>query len=541
MTHLGRQNGSADCDSPDCSPGRALRRERRVFCIAAAVVAVALSGCSILPPMSPVKETHAIDASTPTTLRAIAASSVASGSESGFSLLPVASGDYEARLALVSYAEKSLDVQTFYWAADSTGTYLLNRLRAAAARGVRVRLLVDDLNSAGTDDMLKAFSHEPNVEVRLFNPFPIGRSSTALRLIASLNELDRVNHRMHNKLFVADNAVAIFGGRNTGDEYFMRSNAGNFVDFDVVSAGKVVGDLSATFDDYWNSKFSYPISDIVDADSLREEAKFRHRLSEAAPPDVDETVPVIMQPYTGIENQLADGKLKLLPAQAIVKADPTDKVAGTRMKDRSGTVRAFIAQAALKAKSELFISSPYFVPGEDGMNTLRELRSRGVVVRVLTNSLAATDEPSVHAGYRRYRHRLLEIGVEIYELSPGLTTRVHRLGRFGSSIGMLHMKIAALDRRWLFVGSMNMDVRSEKYNTELGVLIDNAELCQDFIDLVHYEGSAYKLRLNPKSGAIEWVEGEGADEKVYEDEPETSWWRRTKASVLGELVPEGWL
>ena len=526
----------------DAWPAGAVRRASRYLAGGAVMLAVLiLAGCSVLPPRSLVTDTVAIDPALPSTLRRVASASLLPGFDSGFALLPVASGDYEARLALINLAERSLDVQTFYWGADDTGTYLLDRMRSAASRGVRMRLLVDDLNSAGTDDTLRAFSNERNVEVRLFNPFAMGRSSTAMRLLSSLNELGRVNHRMHNKLFVADNAIAIFGGRNTGDEYFMRAKTGNFVDFDAIGAGRVVPELSNTFDLYWNSSYAFPVTDIVPRGELDTEKAFRQKLYSALPPNVDETVPMLFQPYTTAATDMSAGRLQLIPGSAEVVADPVDKISGTRLVNRAGTVRAYIGEIARTAKKEVLIVSPYFVPGELGMDAMRQLRASGVTVRVLTNSLAATDEPSVYAGYLRYRKQLLELGIEIYELSPGLTRRTSRLGRFSSSQGMLHMKIAVFDRTRLFVGSMNLDERSERYNTELGVLIDSPELASSYIDLVSFEGSAYRLRLDPATGQTQWVEGEGADEQVFTVEPETTWWLRTKSMLMGGLVPEGWL
>ena len=213
----------------------------------------------------------------------VAAASLSPPSSSGFQLLPVASAAYETRLALANQAERTLDVQTFIFSADDTGRYLLDALRAAAVRGVRVRLLVDDLNTAGTDAMLAGFAGEPNVEVRLFNLFVKERSSLAARLLESLHELDRVNHRMHNKLFIADNALAVFGGRNTGDEYFMRAKGGNFVDFDVLAAGAVVPALSGSFDDYWNSAYAYPVHAVIRGDAPLSNAEFRRQFTNVEP------------------------------------------------------------------------------------------------------------------------------------------------------------------------------------------------------------------------------------------------------------------
>jgi putative cardiolipin synthase len=503
--------------------------------------AALLAACATLPTQVPSPPSQAITDPVSTTLGKVAAASLSAPRSSGFQLLPVASGAYETRLALANQAERSLDVQTFVFSADDTGRYLLDALRAAAVRGVRVRLLVDDLNTAGTDAMLAGFAGEPHVEVRLFNPFIQGRSSLAARLLESLHELDRVNHRMHNKLFIADNAVAVFGGRNTGDEYFMRSKGGNFVDFDVLAAGAVVPALSRSFDDYWNSAYAYPVRAIVHGDDQLSDPEFRRRFTNVAPPPLDETVPARLQKFIGAPAQLAAGKLDLVPAEGVVQADPVDKIAGTRMADRSGTVRAFVAGVMRSARKEVFVISPYFVPGELGMEAMRTLRASGVSLILLTNSLAATDEPMVHGGYLRYRKEMLEIGVHIYELSPSLSRRANELSRFGSTSGALHAKIIVVDRARLFVGSMNLDTRSERYNTELGVLMDSPALATEFLDLIHFKGSSYRLRLVGADRHIEWVSGEGGDETVLLDEPEAGPWLQLKARVLGNFVPEGWL
>ena len=501
----------------------------------------ALTACASLPEPVRSPPSHAIDDAASTELGRVAAASLRPPSSSGFQLLPVASAAYETRLALANLAERSLDVQTFIFSADDTGRYLLDALRAAAARGVRVRLLVDDLNTAGTDAMLAGFAGEPNVEVRLFNPFVNGRSSLAARLLQSLPELDRVNHRMHNKLFVADNALAVFGGRNTGDEYFMRAKGGNFVDFDVLAAGAAVPALSRSFDDYWNSAYAYPVRAIVRSDARLSDAEFRRQFTDVEPPPLDETIPLRLQKFAGAPAQLTAGRLDLTAAEGVVQADPVDKIAGTRMGDRAGTVRDFVAKVMRSARQEVFVISPYFVPGELGMEAMRTLRASGVSLTLLTNSLAATDEPMVHGGYLRYRRAMLEIGVQIYELSPSLSRQANELSRFGRTNGALHAKIIVVDQARLFVGSMNMDTRSERYNTELGVLMDSPALAKDFLGLVRFKGSAYRLRLAGADRHVEWVTGEGDGEKVLLDEPEAGAWLQLKARVLGNFVPEGWL
>jgi putative cardiolipin synthase len=217
-----------------------------------------------------------------------------------------------------------------------------------------------------------------------------------------------------------------------------------------------------------------------------------------------------------------------------------DKLAGARVGDRRGTVRAGVGEAMGQAQSEVFVVSPYFIPGDIGMAVTARNSQRGVRLRLLTNSLAATDEPAVHAGYIAYRKAMVELGAEVYELSPTLARTQQRLGRFGTSAGALHAKVIVIDRSRLFVGSMNLDGRSEQYNTELGVLIDSPELARDFVAMMDFESSTYRLRLAP-DGELQWVQRIEGVETVFDDEPEVGPMRKLLSRLLGALLPREWL
>ena len=502
-----------------------------------------LMSCAALPPRPGEPPTFAIAAGAETRLQRVAVESTRGFTESGFQLLPVATGALEARLALAARADKSLDLQYFEWNGDDSGRYLLAALGSAAERGVRVRLLVDDLHSDGAEVLLSGLAAFDNVQVRLFNPFVRWRGSHLAKLLSSLDDLGRVNHRMHNKMFVADNAFAIFGGRNIGDAYFMRSAVRNFVDLDMLAAGPLVQTLSASFDSYWNSDFSYPIDSVIPvaAGRAQRQADFRAALAGASPPPPDLTVPRRYAPYVKVAADLDAGHLPLVQAHAELRVDPVDKTAGTRLVDRAGTVRAFVGEFTRTVRSEMVGVSPYLVPGPLGMQAIEGMRRRGVRVRVLTNSLAATDEPVVYGGYERYVVPMLRLGVEIHELSPSLVRQQARLGRFGDSLGMLHAKIIVVDRARVFISSLNFDGRSERYNTELGVLIDSAEIAEDLLDMLDFAGSSYRLRLTADGERIEWVSGSGDQERVHEREPEAGAWSQFKARFLGKLLPENWL
>ena len=406
-----------------------------------------------------------------------------------------------------------------------------------------MRVLVDDLHTDGAEELMEGLAAFDNVQVRLFNPFVRGRGSLFIKLVTSLDDLVRVNHRMHNKMFVADNALALIGGRNIADEYFMRARDHNFIDLDALAAGPVVQALSASFDAFWNSDYVYPIDLIVPRTAGTREER-RTALSavlaatEAPPPDL--TIPARYLPYCRVPADLDSGRLPLIEAYADLRVDPLDKAAGTRLSDRAGTVRAFVGQFTRAAQREVVAISPYFVPGKLGMETIEMLSRRGVRMRVLTNSLAATDQPVVYSGYSRYVLPMLRLGMEIYELSPSLARAHGKLGRFGESQGMLHAKIMVVDRARVFIGSLNIDGRSERYNTELGILIHSPQIAEDLLSMLDFEGSAYKLRLAPAGDRVQWVAGTAENPQVHDHDPEAGLWRRLRA-IPGSLLPEDWL
>jgi len=463
--------------------------------------------------------------------------------DSAFRLLPIGSATYQTLIELASQAQASLDFQTFVLHGDTSGAILLRSLRDAAARGVRVRALIDDLHTDSAERLLSDMAACEAIEVRLINPFVRLRGSRTAKLVSSLDELDRVNHRMHNKLFVADNVLGVIGGRNIGDPYFMRVEEGeNFIDLDVLAAGAAVDRMSRSFDAYWNSEFAWPIDRIVppSGDRISRCARFDVSAARFQMPAPDLGVPPHLKGYAAAPDELRSGTLRLTGAQAEVVADPVDKLAGTRVGNRQGTVRAFIAGEGLSARLEVFTVSPYFVPGGIGIESIRQNRRNGVRMRVLTNSLASSDEPVVHAGYLEYRRELLELGVELYELSPTFAKLERRLGRFGTSTAALHMKAIVFDQSAVFVGSMNLDGRSEQYNTEVGVMIRSTALARELMALVDFESSSYRVDLDP-DGQLRWVNRRQGRETVQDDEPEVDFWRNLSSKILGLLIPHDWL
>lgn len=509
-------------------------------------LSLALSGCATLPQGGSVNGpvSMAIAPSTQTRL-AITAHKALDREEhaSAFKLLPVASAAYRTLIELTTQAERSLDFQTFVLHGDASGAMLLKSLRDAAARGVRVRVLIDDLQSDSAEPLLSNLAAFDGIEVRLINPFVRLRGSREAKLLSSLDEFSRVNHRMHNKLFIADNVLALIGGRNIGDAYYMRAEEGeNFIDLDALAAGAVVEQMSASFDSYWNSQFAWPIDRIVAPapDTSSRRAAFDSSVSGVGMPAPDHGVPERLRGYASAPDELRSGTLRLTGAQAEVVADPVDKLEGTRVGDRAGTVRASIAAEGLGSSFEVFVVSPYFVPGRIGIESLRQNRRDGVRLRILTNSLASTDEPVVHAGYLEYRRELIEIGAEVYELSPTLARLEQRLGRFGHTSAALHKKVIVFDRKTVFLGSMNLDGRSEQYNTEVGVMIRSEALAREILSLVDFESSAYRVEIGPDQ-RLRWVNQRQGHETVLHDEPEVGFWRKLSSRIFGLLIPSDWL
>ena len=493
-------------------------------------------------------ESSAIEGSTQTKLGQVIAASTPEGVHTGMRLMPLGPFSFDTRLLLAETAQVSLDVQYYHLETDETGRTLLRALRDAAARGVRVRLLIDDLYTGGQDDLFLGFASHPNIEVRLFNPFTRARGSgQAGRFIASIAEFKRVNHRMHNKMFVADGVAAIIGGRNIANEYYLRSETDNFIDMDAFVAGKLVVPLAALFDRYWNSDPVYPLKSIarssLDADQLR--ALFEHRTGAATTPPPPLSSTDILG-YGPLREDLQDGRIGLLWGEAYAFADhpdkPFDGAVDGELLETSVTYN--IIEPMMKAKSEVVISSPYFVPGERGIALLRELRERGVRVSVLTNSLGSTDEQVVHLGYSRYREEMLRMGIELFELSSSGVKRNRRMFHFASGLGRLHAKLLVIDRQTLFIGSMNFDPRSATINTELGAIIDSKPLAREMnrvIDLDRLQ-SAYQVRLAAGGKGLEWLHlDDDGNPVVLTEEPDSSTWTRLKLWLLRPLVSEGLL
>ncbi len=499
-----------------------------------------LSGCSALPTLDGRSESHAFYDTAATPLgHASEPASKAHVGQSGVLALSEGREAFAARVLLAQAAERSLDVQYYIWHADLTGTLMLQALKEAADRGVRVRLLLDDNNTSGLDTTLAALDSHPNLEVRLFNPF-MQRSA---RWIGYLTDFGRLNRRMHNKSFTADNQVTIMGGRNIGDEYFDAGQDLAFVDLDVLAIGAIVPQVSADFDLYWASASAYPLAALLPAadphalDRLAEHAA-RVRGDAAAAPYLAALA------ESAFIRHLIAGELKLEWCEVRLVSDDPAKALGRARKKALLPHR--LAQVLGAPEQELLLVSPYFVPTASGTATLAGLSTRSVSVRVLTNSLAATDVPAVHAGYAKRRHALLASGVELFELKPDRhAPRSSPADRkfTGSSGASLHAKTFAVDRRRVFIGSFNLDPRSAALNTESGLVIDSARLASRLSDAFadQLPQQSYTLQLDA-AGRIVWRDLQSPDgpPQVYHHEPQTSVWRRAMVRLLSWL-PIEWL
>lgn len=521
-----------------CYRGLAIKTSlllQRIVLLAAAL-ALALAACASLPPPPPDKPvSHALAQPADTALGRLVAKSAPHANLSGFRLLLSGEDAFGALAALADHAERTLDLQYYLIRGDASSRALLARVHAAAERGARVRLLVDDLNTAGEDGLLLALAGHRNIHVRLYNPLPAGRSSTVTRVLTSLTDLERINRRMHNKMMVADNAIAIMGGRNLGDEYFLQDEKSNFVDLDVIAAGPVVPALSRSFDRFWNDALAYPVEDIVAPAAAKQPAEG----TQPPKPLPTEAESSIAESPLAVD--LASRKLRLTWAPAAVIADAPSKIASEGDPSRQETMADDMNRLMRGAASEVIVISPYYVPGQRGIALARDLQQQGVALRVLTNSLATTDSPVVHIGYSRYREPLLAAGVELYELRRQIDAPPRTLGSFGESEASLHSKALVIDRRLVLVGSMNMDPRSDKLNTEIGLVIRSRELArqlQRFFELVSRR-SAWHVTL-AEDGSLRWSsEGQGTKPaETLAVEPEASPLLRATLRLLAPFAPE---
>jgi putative cardiolipin synthase len=454
---------------------------------------------------------------------------------SGFYLLNRDIEALAARLLLAERAERSIDLQYYLLHADLTGYVFVEHLLKAADRGVRVRLLLDDITTKGHDPGLAALDSHPNIEIRIFNPFS---RSTGLWW-SLVSDFGRVNHRMHNKSMTFDNQATIVGGRNIGDEYFDARADMNYNDLEFFAVGPVVQEVSRAFDTYWNSSVTVPIQALVGSAGPQDLERLRARLAAHEGEAKRTTYRAAFQ--SSLSELFAFRAEDLHWAPWTLVFDPPEK-AEPGFTRHSEQVNAQLRPTVDSARTELLMVSPYFVPRDRGVDWLRSLRQRGVRVVIVTNSLSSTDVLPVHAGYSRSRKALLEAGVELWEIREDPVRHDRQRRGLGFSASGLHAKTFAVDRRYLFVGSFNLDPRSADINTEMGVVVDDPSLTAPAVErvLATLPAYAYRLRLD-SDGDIEWVAQDGGAEVVYRTEPHAGFWRRFRVGVLRLLPIEGQL
>ena len=501
--------------------------------------AALVSGCA-LPPAPERTESRALDIAETVQTRlaqAVAPQLLVHPERSGLHPLPDPLEAFAARMLLAHAAERSLDVQYYIWRGDQTGTLLLQALVAAADRGVRVRLLLDDGGTAGLDRELAALAQHPGIEVRLFNPFVLRWPKP----LGYVTDFARANRRMHNKSFTADNQATIIGGRNVGDEYFGATDGVLFSDLDVLAIGPVVPDVSKDFDRYWASPSSWPAQAIVPAVTSAELAELRADAIRIEASDAAHayTQAVRQTPFIA---HLLDQKLALEWSHVQIVSD--DPAKGLAKAKRSGLLVDQLHRVLGTPQRSVSLVSPYFVPTASGTEALARLSQSGVAVRVMTNAYEATDVPLVHAGYAKHRKELLQSGVALYEmqrLAPPNKEQRPRLNPLGSSGSSLHAKTFAVDGERAFVGSFNFDPRSALLNTELGFVIDSPMLAGQIEKAFNTEvpQRSYTLKLS-QAGDIEWHTTGTTPPAVLTTEPGSSWWSRA-GMVFFSWLPIDWL
>ncbi len=459
--------------------------------------------------------------------------------QSGFYLLSDNTDAFVARFAMATIAEKTLDIQYYIIHNDASGQYLAYSILSAADRGVFVRILVDDINLSGRDNNLKMLSQHENIAIRIFNPLSNRDWFRNIELILNMNKAGR---RMHNKTFVADNSVAIIGGRNIGDEYFDDRHSLNFVDLDLLTTGPIVNDVTKSFNDYWNSRWATPVENlskirVVKKQLMTIRSKLRDKWYQAKNTKYFNSLQ-----QADLTQKIINKQIPFIWAKARLFYDRPEKL-NTSTEEAKIHFAPQIMPYLEHAKHELLIASPYFVPGHTGSQWFKNKQQQGTQITILTNSLAATDVIAVHAGYKKYRGDLVKAGIKLFELKPTakfLHSKVKRLIE-GASSASLHAKYMVIDQQYVFIGSANIDPRSRILNTEIGIMVDSKELAQQTSKLFHRATSlenSYQLLMDNR---LIWLTEEKTNQIRYFQEPKAGFLRKAGVFILSLLPFESLL
>lgn len=463
--------------------------------------------------------------------------------ESAFRLLDDGHEAFIARLSLIDLAERTLDLQYYIMRDDETTRALLYALIQAANRGVRVRLLLDDIYAVGRDLEWSLLDAHPNIEMRLFNPFmargPFGLS----RFFELLGNAVRLNRRMHNKLFIADNTAVVVGGRNLGNEYFNAESDTLFVDLDVLGVGPIAEQTTRSFEDFWRSEFAVPLTSLhkqasSEAELRRRAIGYRKLLRDFRGSGYFQDVR-----DTQFVRELAHQSVALIPGRAYAVWDTPEKAIGKRKLIAGEHKGPRIIELLKQARESITLISPYFIPGALGVERLADYVATGVQVQVLTNALVSTDVPVVHTGYARYREELLKAGVQLFELRPDTLDRKQwkkRRKQLGRSRASLHTKLILIDDQYALIGSANLDPRSIFLNTEFTCVIESSvivkQLKQLYRELCEPEQS---FAVSLSGDKLQWhTRNRNAEVVVFDREPMTGFWKRLGMKLLSWLAPE---
>ena len=437
------------------------------------------------------------------------------------------------RLRMAEVAEKSLDLQYFLMKNDTVGAVMANALLKAADRGVRIRFLLDDVFTTVSDDIFLLINQHPNIEIRIFNPI----SRRGLFALNVVGQFAQANRRMHNKSFTADNCVSIVGGRNIADEYFQLKSDVVFVDFDVLAVGPVVSEISHSFDTYWNHSMAVPIEQFIDAKNSDDLETVRQEIALEFDRIYDT---VYEKAYNSqLVKNFLDGSQPLFAAPARVLADSPDKLVND-VNEIHMRLISDLFDVIRKAEKEVVFISPYYVPGEGGVRFVRGLVEKGVRVVILTNSLASNNHVLVHAGYARYRRDVINAGVELFEIRAN-AARDLSYDESGPEFLTLHTKAVLIDRKKIFVGSLNLDPRSFELNAEMGLLIESEAMVESLMKNINKNlaTKAYRVLVNDH-GNLEWHCIIDNQKVIETKEPLTSGWLRFKA-WFSKIAPESQL
>ena len=518
-----------------------MMKTNQILRLAAVIFFLTAAGCASLPDNSSKHESNAYGDPGSTLLGKKYAERAVQHpqGQSAYHLLSDGLDAFVARAALAQVAERSIDSQYYMVHADLVGRLYLDQLLKAADRGVKVRFLLDDMDEGERDFGLAMLDFHPNIEVRIFNPF--GRNTG--KTMQFLTGFGKQTRRSHNKSFTIDNIATIVGGRNIGDEYFDADGEMDFADLDVMGIGPVAREVSASFDQYWNHQLTYPIGLLIEKQPTEQDyragrAKFDKYIAEQS-----ESAYVISLRNSDFAKDRLNKAIVYNWADAKVYADSPDKLL-EETGDRVYQMWTDLKPRMAAAEKELIIISPYFVPGDGGVDFLIGLKEKGVRIRILTNSLASTDVSIVHAGYARYRKPLLRAGIELYELNKKTaksSRQAYRQGKIGVSETSLHAKTFIVDRKTVFIGSLNLDARSVVQNTEIGVVIDSkdiAEIMSEGLD-ENFERVAFRLGLDVDDSGTEhttWTGLIDGEQTKLTREPYTGFWKRFGTSFM-RLMP----